>query len=107
MPEKKIDLDQWLDKFNRLGEKAQRLALLSQLSQILNSTLDYKEIRRRAMEAATRLMNAEAGSLLLMNEEKSRLYFEVALGNREEDMKTISSTLERGSQVGWLNMGNH
>ena len=101
MPEKKIDLDQWLDKFNRLGEKAQRLALLSQLSQILNSTLDYKEIRRRAMEAATRLMNAEAGSLLLMNEEKSRLYFEVALGNREEDMKTISLNFGEGI-AGWV-----
>ena len=101
MTVKKIDLDQWLDKFNRLGEKAQRLALLSQLSQILNSTLDYKEIRRRAMEAATRLMKAEAGSLLLMNEEKSRLYFEVALGNREEDMKTISLNFGEGI-AGWV-----
>jgi HD-GYP domain-containing protein (c-di-GMP phosphodiesterase class II) len=101
MTVKKIDLDQWLDKFNRLGEKAQRLALLSQLSQILNSTLDYKEIRRRAMEAATRLMKAEAGSLLLMNEEKSQLYFEVALGNREEDMKTISLNFGEGI-AGWV-----
>jgi len=98
---KKIDLDQWLDKLKRIEEKAERLALLSQLSQILNSTLDHKEIRRRAMEAATRLMKAEAGSLLLMSEEKDQLYFEVALGDREEDMKMIFLNLGEGI-AGWV-----
>ena len=53
------------------------------------------------MEAATRLLKAEAGSLLLMNEEKSQLYFEVALGNREEDMKTISLNFGEGI-AGWV-----
>jgi len=101
MAAKKIDLDQWLDKLKRIKEKAQRLALLSQLSQILNSTLDHKEIRRRAMEAATRLMKAEAGSLLLMSEEKDQLYFEVALGDREEDMKMIFLNLGEGI-AGWV-----
>jgi HD-GYP domain-containing protein (c-di-GMP phosphodiesterase class II) len=98
---KKIDLDQWLDKLKRIEEKAKRLALLSQLSQILNSTLDHKEIRRRAMEAATRLMKAEAGSLLILNEEKSQLNFEVALGDREEDMKMIFLNLGEGI-AGWV-----
>jgi HD-GYP domain-containing protein (c-di-GMP phosphodiesterase class II) len=98
---KNIDLDQWLDKLKRIEEKAERLALLSQLSQILNSTLDHKEIRRRAMEAATRLMKAEAGSLLLVNEEKGQLFFEVALGDREEDIKMISLNFGEGI-AGWV-----
>jgi HD-GYP domain-containing protein (c-di-GMP phosphodiesterase class II) len=101
MPAKKIDIDRWLDKLKRIGEKAKRLALLSQLSQILNSTLDPKEIRRRAMEAATRLMKAEVGSLLLVHEEKRYLYFEVALGEREEDIKTISLNFGEGI-AGWV-----
>jgi HD-GYP domain-containing protein (c-di-GMP phosphodiesterase class II) len=101
MSVKKIDLDQWLDKLKRIEEKAERLALLSQLSQILNSTLDHKEIRRRATEAATRLLKAEAGSLLLLNEEKGELYFEVALGEREEDIKTISLNFGEGI-AGWV-----
>ncbi|PIV21168.1 MAG: phosphohydrolase [Deltaproteobacteria bacterium CG03_land_8_20_14_0_80_45_14] len=79
-----------------MEEKVERLALLSQLSQILNSTLDHKEIQRRAMEAATRLMKAEVGSLLLVDEEKHQLYFEVALGDREEDIKTISLNFGEG-----------
>jgi HD-GYP domain-containing protein (c-di-GMP phosphodiesterase class II) len=98
---KKIDLDRWLDKLKRIEDKAERLALLSHLSQILNSTLDHKEIRRRAMEAATRLMKAEVGSLLLVNEEKRQLYFEVALGDREEDIKTIPLNFGEGI-AGWV-----
>ena len=96
-----MDIDRWLSKFKRIEEKLKRLALLSQLSQILNSTLDPKEIRRRAMEAATQLMKAEVGSLLLVNEEKHHLYFEVALGEREEDIKTISLNFGEGI-AGWV-----
>jgi putative nucleotidyltransferase with HDIG domain len=101
MPVKKIDIDQWLVKLKRIDEKVRRLALLSQLSQILNSTLDHKEIRRRAMEAATRLMKAEVGSLLLVDEEKRQLYFEVALGDQEEEIKTISLNFGEGI-AGWV-----
>ena len=101
MPAKKIDIDRWLDKLKRIEEKVKRLALLSQLSQILNSTLDTKEIRRRAMEAATQLMKAEVGSLLLVHEEKRHLYFEVALGEREKDIKTIFLKFGEGI-AGWV-----
>jgi len=98
---KKIDIHRWLGKFRRIEGKAERLALLSKLGQILNSTLDHKEIRRRAMEAATRLMKAEVGSLLLINEDKDQLYFEVALGDREEDIKTIPLNFGEGI-AGWV-----
>jgi len=98
---KKIDLDEWMSKLERIEERAGRLALLSQLSQLLNSTLDHQEIRRRAMEAATRLMGAEVGSLLLVDEEKRLLYFEVALGDREEEIKRITLNLGEGI-AGWV-----
>src|SRR4030066_2164133 len=100
MPAKKIDIDRWLDKLKRIEEKVERLALLSQLSQILNSTLDHQEVRRRAMEAATQLMKAEVGSLLLIDEEKQQLYFEVALGDKEEAVKTITLGMGEGI-AGW------
>ena len=98
---KKIDLNEWMSKLKRIEERVERLALLSQLSQILNSTLDHQEVRRRAMEAATRLMKAEVGSLLLVDEEKHQLYFEVALGDREEDIKKITLNLGEGI-AGWV-----
>ena len=98
---KKIDLNEWMSKLKRIEERVERLALLSQLSQILNSTLDHQEVRRRAMEAATRLMKVEVGSLLLVDEEKHQLYFEVALGDREEDIKKITLNLGEGI-AGWV-----
>jgi HD-GYP domain-containing protein (c-di-GMP phosphodiesterase class II) len=101
MPTKRMDIVRWLSKLKRIEGKAQRLALLSQLGQILNSTLDHREIRRRAMEASTQLMKAEVGSLLLADEEKHQLYFEVALGDREEDIKTIYLSFGKGI-AGWV-----
>jgi HD-GYP domain-containing protein (c-di-GMP phosphodiesterase class II) len=88
-------------KSEGIEEKAKRLGLLSKLGRILNSTLDHQEVRRRAMEAATQLMKAEVGSLLLIDEEKQQLFFEVALGDKEEAVKKI--TLDMGEGIaGWV-----
>ena len=88
-------------KSEEIEEKAKRLVLLSKLGRILNSTLDHQEVRRRAMEAATQLMKAEVGSLLLIDEEKQQLYFEVALGDKEETVKTITLGMGEGI-AGWV-----
>ena len=101
MATKKVDFERWMGKLRQIEEKVERLALLSRLGQILNSTLDHKEIRRRAMEAATQLMKAEVGSLLLVDEGKRQLYFEVALGDREEDIKMIPLNFGEGI-AGWV-----
>lgn len=99
--DERVNLNGWMDQFKRIHERTERLSLLSRLGQILNSTLDHREVRRRAMEAATQLMKAEAGSLLLIDEEKSQLCFEVALGNREEAIKKITLNLGEGI-AGWV-----
>jgi putative nucleotidyltransferase with HDIG domain len=95
------DLDQWLSELRRIEERVDRLSLLSQLGQVLNSTLDQREVRRRAMEAAIQLMNAEVGSLLLFDGQKDLLHFEVVLGDREEEIKLL--TLNAGQGIaGWV-----
>jgi HD-GYP domain-containing protein (c-di-GMP phosphodiesterase class II) len=99
--QKKMSLKGWMAQLKQIGEKTERLALLSQLGQILNSTLDHQEVRRRAMEAATQLMKAEVSSLLLIDEEKNHLFFEVALGEKEEKIKTITLNLGEGI-AGWV-----
>ena len=83
------------------GGRIERLNLLLQLGRILNSTLDPREVRRRAMEAATRLMKAEVGSLLLFDTKREHLYFEVALGEKEEMVKTVTLTVGEGI-AGWV-----
>ncbi|MBM4324364.1 MAG: HD-GYP domain-containing protein [Deltaproteobacteria bacterium] len=100
-PHKHGNLHEWVNKLKRIEEKTERLSLLSRLGQILNSTLDHQEVRRRAMEAATQLMKAEVGSLLLIDEEKHQLYFEVALGDKEEAIKKITLNIGEGI-AGWV-----
>jgi HD-GYP domain-containing protein (c-di-GMP phosphodiesterase class II) len=46
-------------------------------------------------------MKAEVGSLLLVDEEKHQLYFEVALGEREEEIKRIFLNFGEGI-AGWV-----
>jgi HD-GYP domain-containing protein (c-di-GMP phosphodiesterase class II) len=92
------DLQGALDKSN---EWEKQLITLTVLSRILNSTLEHRTVRRRAMQAATELMKAEVGSLLLIDEETNRLYFEVALGDKEETVKAFH--LEMGEGIaGWV-----
>lgn len=87
--------------FEKYDDKVKKLKILKEVSQILNSTLDEKEVRRRAMEAATRLMNAEVGSLLLIDEKTRELFFEVALGERGEQVKEIRLAMGEGI-AGWV-----
>jgi putative nucleotidyltransferase with HDIG domain len=46
-------------------------------------------------------MEAEVGSLLLIDDEKHQLYFEVALGDSEETIKTVTLNLGEGI-AGWV-----
>jgi putative nucleotidyltransferase with HDIG domain len=72
-----------------------------ELSALINSTLDPVEIRTRAVEAAAGLLDAERGSLLLMDPETSSLCFEVAMGDTEGALKRVR--LKRGQGIaGWV-----
>ena len=98
---KGIDLEKWTSKLKRIEDKVERLALLSRLSQILNSSLEQQEVRKRAMESATQLMKAQVGSLLLIDEKREKLYFEVALGDKGEAVKTTTLNIGEGI-AGWV-----
>jgi len=82
-------------------KRADQLTTLVELATILNSTLEPKEVRKRAMQAATRLMNCEVGSLLLLDEEKKDLFFEVALGEKGEMVKEVRLKVGEGI-AGWV-----
>lgn len=79
----------------------EELKTLARLSAVLNSTLDPLEVQRKAMEAATELMKAEVGSLLLVDEVKNELYFEVALGEKGSKVKEIRLKMGEGI-AGWV-----
>ncbi len=85
--------------------EAGRRIMQMQLANVLNSTLDQREVRKRAMEAATSLMDAEVGSLLLVDEKSNDLFFEVALGEKGERLKQIRLKMGEGI-AGWVAMND-
>lgn len=86
-------------------KEANRREMQMELANVLNSTLDQREVRKRAMEAATSLVDAEVGSLLLVNQKTQDLFFEVALGEKGERLKQIRLKMGEGI-AGWVAQHN-
>lgn len=82
-------------------KELERRVVQNQFAMVLNSTLDRREIRQRAMVAATSLMDADVGSLLLVDEETNELYFEVALGDKGDQLKQVRLKMGEGL-AGWV-----
>jgi len=88
----KIDLD----KFYTLIE----------INALINS--NYKDIHSllsTIMESATRLSNADASSLFLIDKEKNELYFEVALGSKGKEVQKYTVKMGEGI-AGWTAQNN-
>lgn len=89
------------DLFRELDERISQFATLNDVGSLLISTLDQTVVRHRAMEAITKLIRAETGSLLLVDEKKNELYFEVALGAKGKRLKEIRLNIGEGI-AGWV-----
>jgi HD-GYP domain-containing protein (c-di-GMP phosphodiesterase class II) len=88
---------------DRVRDKQQmeNLRLMFEVAARVASTLDLKQLLPKIMQGATRVLNAEASSLMLVDEETGDLFFEVALGEKGEQVKTIR--LKRGKGIaGWV-----
>jgi Nif-specific regulatory protein len=81
---------------------AKRLATLIEINNLIN--LDYQNahsLLSRILESATRLTMGEASSLLLVNSENNKLYFEISIGSKEEELKNYSLNMGEGI-AGWV-----
>jgi Nif-specific regulatory protein len=83
-----------------------KLETLIEINTLINSDYtDARELLQRILESATRLTEGEASSLLLLNPENDRLYFEIALGSKGADVKKFSLNLGEGI-AGWVAQNN-
>ncbi|MCK5675119.1 MAG: GAF domain-containing protein, partial [Spirochaetales bacterium] len=81
---------------------AKKLATLIEINNLIN--LDYQDphaLLSRILESATRLTMGEASSLLLVNSENNKLYFEISIGTKEEELKNYSLNMGEGI-AGWV-----
>jgi Nif-specific regulatory protein len=79
---------------------------LIEINSLINS--DYKNVHgllSHIMESATRLSEAEASSLFLIDKEKKELYFEIALGSKGKEVKKYTVKIGEGI-AGWVAQNN-
>ncbi len=81
---------------------AKRLNTLIEINALINSNYkDAKALLTRIIESATRLTMGEASSLLLVNSENNKLYFEISLGSKGSELKNFSLNMGEGI-AGWV-----
>jgi len=89
------------EKVNLLEKKLDVSQRLIRAIELVNSTLDLSTILEMLMTLANQLINTEASSILLMDEEKGQLYFAAATGIKKEEIKKVY--LNKGEGIaGWV-----
>lgn len=77
-----------------LVSQPQQLRRLVELSVVLNSTLDLDKLLQLITATATELLDCEAASILLYDENDQRLFFAAATGSAPEELAKIPVPLE-------------
>jgi GAF domain-containing protein len=88
-----------LEKSRLLQEarhRANQLATLSEVSVAISSTLNLDTALQRVMDCAVQILNAEAGSLLLMDPRGKELTFEVVLGPTGSNLLGLKTEVGKG-----------
>jgi len=74
---------------------------LFRVSLRLNSTIKRKELLRIIMETASKTLRAEGSSIILVDKEKGELFFEVATGEKGDEVREIRLRMGEGI-AGWV-----
>ena len=86
----------------RFTPDREKLAVLLDIYARINSTwTDRTALLTRILESATELTEGEASSLMLVNPENRKLYFEIALGPKGPSVKRFSLNMGEGI-AGWV-----
>jgi signal transduction histidine kinase len=67
-------------------QRAHQLATLNEIGQSLTSTLELKPLLNKILGSAAQILECEAGSLFLMDEQTGELIFEVVIGPVANDL---------------------
>jgi signal transduction histidine kinase len=73
--------------YHEMELRAQQLATLNEVGRTITSTLELRSALNLIMDKAIEILDAEAGSLLLMDPETGDLIFEVTLGPTATDIQ--------------------
>lgn len=83
------------------GGEIAKMSALMEASIIINSTRNLDQLLKIIMQSAEKVMQAEASSVFLIDSEKNELFFEIATGPKEEEVKKIRLKMGEGI-AGWV-----
>ena len=78
------------------GRLSKRYKLIHGMANLFLNSLDLERNVETAMDFFMEAIDAEAGSILLIDEEKQDLYFAAARGPKEEEIKSFRVALGKG-----------
>jgi len=81
--------------------RVKRLEHLIEVTKFVNSTLELDRLLNSILQISTETLNAEAGSIFLLDEEKEDLVIAAATGEKKEKIKEIRVPVGVGV-VGWV-----
>jgi diguanylate cyclase (GGDEF)-like protein len=84
-----------------LKSKSKELTIFHEIGKALTSTLDIKEIMNIIMAKVNDLLEPENWSLLLVDDKKKNLVFEIVVGNSGKKLKDMSIKIGEGI-AGWV-----
>jgi len=88
-----------LDKgrlYRETAERARQLAVLNEVGNSITSTLDLRTVLTTIVSKSMELLGAEAGSLLLVDDQHNELVFEVTLGPAAPDLRGQRLPMNKG-----------
>jgi putative nucleotidyltransferase with HDIG domain len=83
------------------NQKIGRLEHLIKLTRHINSTLELNILLDNMLKISTDMLQAEAGSILLLDEDKNELIFAAATGEKKDKLKDIRVPVGEGI-AGWV-----
>ncbi|MBM3242915.1 GAF domain-containing protein [Candidatus Poribacteria bacterium] len=86
----------FVDNLSQENLSQEDLSMLLNISQTLNSTLDFEEILHQALERFVEVVHAEASSIWLIDELFQELYVASATGEKSEDIKKVRMEMGKG-----------
>ncbi|NHN32399.1 PP2C family protein-serine/threonine phosphatase [Paenibacillus agricola] len=91
-----------IERRRRIAERElSRTLQLFEVSLEMNSTIYKQDLLQKIMDTASRVTDAEASSVILVDTEKDELFFELALGEKGGDVREIRLKMGEGI-AGWV-----
>jgi diguanylate cyclase (GGDEF)-like protein len=89
------------DRLARLARYLDYFQVLADAAKTLTSTLDSHGVLRGVMQALEEILKPQHWSLLLLDEAKNELYFEIAVGEAADKIKNLRLKVGEGI-AGWV-----